>query len=114
MRKIYNTIMQVLRDIKNGDNITTTEQNNQKIFRHYSSTPRFKLGQPKLINTAEDFRRKMKSLNSEQTIILHDLIYRIKQGNLPYYLFLEGPGGNGKNYLIELLVGYATQIWSIY
>lgn len=58
------------------------------------------------------FRKQMRSLNNEQRLFVDNFVYLLSRHSLPVYIFIDGPGGAGKSYLIEALLEYSTLCWS--
>jgi hypothetical protein len=58
------------------------------------------------LNDRDNIDEKIKSLTNAQQVIFNKVVNAIKNKNHDKYIFVDGPGGTGKSYLINLLIDY--------
>jgi hypothetical protein len=58
------------------------------------------------LNDSDNIVQQIKSLTNAQEIIFNKVINAVKNENHDKYIFVDGPGGTGKSYLLNLLIDY--------
>jgi hypothetical protein len=61
------------------------------------------------INVVDDLEEKINSLTDAQRIIFNTVINALNGKNKIKCIFIDGPGGSGKSYLLNLLISYCNK-----
>ena len=56
--------------------------------------------------TDQELSNSIKTLTSRQKNIFDKVIHALKNINNPKYFFIDGPGGSGKSYLLNIIIDY--------